>query len=93
MAWHLRADSIIHINAPAATPASLRARSEIRRQSVGSRAVDRTPTLAWDLLVRLVGDEADLIERATAALEHAGDAELLSLVRKYADGWRPETYE
>lgn len=69
------------------------ARSEIRRQSVGSRAVNRTPTLAWDLLVSLVGDEAELIERATAALEHAADAELLSLVRKYADGWRPETYE
>lgn len=69
------------------------ARSEIRRQSVGSRTVNRTPTLAWDALVSLVGDEAELVRRATVALEEVGDAEHLTLLHKYADGWRPDSFE
>lgn len=70
------------------------ARTEIRTQNSNSRVVSRIPVLMWDLLVRLVGDETSLVERATAALQEDSDHELLELVAKYASGWRPpEQYQ
>lgn len=80
---------------PVLTRALVRsARTEIRTQNSNSRVVARIPVLMWDLLVRLVGDEASLIERAAGALQGGEDPELLELVRKYAGGWRPpERYQ
>ena len=51
-------------NSPKLTLSLLRAtQSETLRQSMGSRAVQRSPRLAWDELVGLYGDEATLKER------------------------------
>jgi len=80
-------------DAPEVTLSVLRsARSEVRRQSVGSRAVRRLPRLAWDALLEVYGDESvlrDRIERLKAA--HPGcDQELIALADRYLGGWRPE---
>ena len=67
--------------------------SELRSQSQGSRAVKRSPRLAWDVLVSLFGGE-DNLQRAigqTRSISNAlpGYAAVLSLADKYASGWRP----
>lgn len=70
------------------------ARSEVRTQSIGSRAVRRSPRLAWDALIELYGDEGLLRER----IDHIeagdkGDAkDLVELARKYIVGWRPKEF-
>jgi hypothetical protein len=69
------------------------ARSDTRSQSMGSRAVTRSPRLAWDVLVEVVGGEEQL-KQSLEALKAAGvedeDSELIQLADRYADGWRPE---
>ena len=67
------------------------ARTEVKSQSMGSRAVRRFPRLAWDALVQLYGDENNLRERIESldALRPDGSEELLQLARKYLGGWRP----
>jgi hypothetical protein len=80
-------------NSPTLTLAILRnALSEAKRQAVGSRAVRRSPVLAWDSLIELYGDEATLKERIKAlkATEPQGDDHLLELADKYIGGWRPK---
>jgi hypothetical protein len=70
------------------------ARSEVRSQSMGSRAVRRSSRLAWDVLTELFGDQDRLKERIDR-LKNAkpeGEHELLSLVDKYLGGWRPEDF-
>jgi hypothetical protein len=68
-----------------------KARTEVRSQTMGSRAVRRRMQLNWDSLVDLVGGEAVLRERIetlrTARPEGIGD--LLELADKYLSGWRP----
>jgi hypothetical protein len=79
-------------DAPQVTFAVLRsARSEALSQSMGSRAVRRSPRLAWDALVDLYGDEAVLRDRIESlkAVQPADADELLQLAGKYVDGWRP----
>jgi hypothetical protein len=82
-------------DAPQLTLAILRAaRSEVRSQPIGSRAVRRYPQLAWDVLVELYGDEATLrerIERLKASGTEGAD-ELLGLADKYLAGWRPKDF-
>lgn len=77
---------------PDVTRAILRsARSDVRSQSVGSRAVRRSARLAWDALVELYGGEGvlrDRIKRLKAS-QPEGDNELLQLAEKYGGGWRP----
>ncbi|MFY9270344.1 MAG: P-loop NTPase fold protein, partial [Candidatus Manganitrophaceae bacterium] len=70
------------------------ARSEVRRQSAGSRAVRRFPRLAWDALVSLFGDEGILRERIEKlkASQPEGVGDLLQLADKYLEGWRPEDF-
>jgi hypothetical protein len=59
---------------------------------VGSRAIRRSPRLAWDVLIELYGDEATLKERIEAlkATGPKGLDDLLHLADKYLAGWRPD---
>lgn len=82
-------------DSPEVTHALLRsARSEVRSQSMGSRAVRRMPRLAWDVLIELYGDEAILRDRVESLKisrpENNGD--LLNLADKYLAGWRPKEF-
>ena len=66
------------------------ARSETLRQAMGSRAVLRSPRLAWDELVEIYGDEATLRKRIES-LKNAnlkGSDELIELADKYLGGYR-----
>jgi len=87
-------ESLLKIDSsPELTLAVLRnSRSEVMRQSLGSRAVQRSPCLAWDVLVELYGDEATLRERIESlkATKPEGADDLLALVDKYLSGWRPK---
>jgi hypothetical protein len=71
------------------------ARSEVRSQSVGSRAVRREPRLAWDALVELYGDETILRQRIEAlrASSPGNIGDLLELADKYLGGWRPKDFD
>jgi hypothetical protein len=80
---------------PEFTLALLRAaRSEVTSQSLGSRAVRRSPQLAWDALTELYGGEATLRERIESlkATRPRGENDLLELADKYLGGWRPNTF-
>lgn len=70
------------------------ARSEIRSQSMGSRAVRRKPRLAWDALIEVCGNEIGLRQRIealrTSGPHNIGD--LLELADKYLAGWRPKDF-
>jgi len=70
------------------------ARSEVRSQSMGSRAVRRSPRLAWDVLVELYGDETILRQRIEALKSSRPDqiGDLLDLAEKYLGGWRPKDF-
>jgi len=80
-------------DSPGVTHALLKAaRSEVRSQSMGSRAVRRKPRLAWDALIELYGDEATLRQRIEALKTSRPDniGDLLDLANKYLAGWRPK---
>ena len=68
------------------------ARSEKLSQTIGSRAVRRSPRLAWEALIDLYGDEATLRQRIESLKEThpEGADELLELASKYLCGWRPD---
>jgi hypothetical protein len=70
------------------------ARSEVRSQAMGSRAVRRSPRLAWETLIELYGHEDTLRERIQRliATQPAGVGELLDLANKYLGGWRPSDF-
>jgi hypothetical protein len=77
---------------PQTTLAVLRsARSEVMSQSMGNRAVRRSPRLAWDALIELYGDEATLKARIESlnAITPEGADDLLELAGRYLSGWRP----
>jgi hypothetical protein len=80
---------------PALTVAVLRASvTEVRGQTIGSRAVRRSVRLHWDTLVTLYGSEDALRDRVQA-IEAAGlemDDKLRALVEKYLSGWRPPDF-
>jgi hypothetical protein len=80
---------------PELTLALLRAsRSEVKSQSLGSRAVRRSPQLAWDVLTELYGDGSTLRERIESlrATAPEGADDLLALADKYLSGWRPNPF-
>ncbi len=82
-------------DAPRMTLAILRAaRGDTRRQSIDSRAVRRSPRLAWEFLIEIFGDEATLRERLAGlkAANLTGADDLLPLVEKYLGGWRPGAF-
>jgi KAP-like P-loop domain-containing protein len=77
---------------PAVTLAVLRsARSETKSQTTGTRAVRRSPRLAWEPLAELFGEEAILLTRIEALKrsEIELDRDLVGLIDKYVGGWRP----
>ena len=83
-------------NSPELTLVLLRsARSEVRSQTLGSRAVRRTPHLDWDALIKLFGDEATLRQRIEElkATHPEGVGDLLELADKYLSGWRPDRHD
>ena len=88
------AEASLHIDgSPKLTLALLRsARSEELSQTMGSRAVRRSPRLAWEALIDLYGDEATLRQRIESLKEThpEGADELLELASKYSCGWRPD---
>jgi len=87
-------EPVIVPDAPELTLALLRsAVGETRSQGMGSRAIQRSPTLTWDALVEVFGGEPELARRVAdlGALEPT-DSELLTLVARYLDGWRPEEF-
>lgn len=72
------------------------ARSDFLGQSMGSRAVRRTPTLAWDFLAELYGAESGLtaaikaIDTADLSADHQ---QLLALAISYSEGYRPDHFD
>ena len=82
-------------DSPALTQAVIRAaRSDVRSQTMGSRAVRRLPRLAWDALVEIYGAEVTLKERIEnlKATQPEDSDQLLELAEKYLDGWRPTEF-
>lgn len=82
-------------DSPGVTRALLKAaRSEVRSQSMGSRAVRRKPRLAWDALIELYGDEATVRQRIEALKASRPDSigDLLDLADRYLAGWRPKDF-
>jgi KAP family P-loop domain len=81
--------------APELTLSLLRAaKGEVPAQSMDSRTVRSFARLSWDALVSLYGGEATLRDRVDLlkATNPPGETELLDLVDKYLDGWRPEPF-
>lgn len=70
------------------------AKSEVRSQPMGSRAVTRNARLYWDGLINVFGDEAILRERIVSLRESTIgiEQELRDLVEKYLNGWRPNEF-
>lgn len=70
------------------------AKSEVRSQSMESRAVRRSARLAWAVLIELYGDENLLMERLEAlkATNPRGADDLIALAERYASGWRPSEF-
>ena len=62
---------------------------ETRSQSMNSRKVKITPVLHWQMLVRVIGSE-EAIKNITAKLKKVdGQTDLIILIEKYLEGWRP----
>jgi len=77
-----------------ATAVLLDARSVVRSQTMGNRAVRQTTQLHWDVLVDIFGDE-DNIKTAIDSLRDTEDQELKSLIDladNYLSGWRPPSW-
>ena len=65
---------------------------ENRRQSSESKHVHRTPVLAWGRLCDVYSDESTIAQVYKRMCDDPApdSAELLELIRKYLDGWRPK---
>jgi hypothetical protein len=66
--------------------------AEVRSQSLGDRAVRRTPRLAWDVIVELFRNEDAVRARLAEAkgVATAEDGPAIELVERYLAGWRPK---
>ncbi len=71
------------------------ARQEVKSQTLGTRAVQRSARLEWDVLVQLYGTEDVLKQRMQELKSTApqGVDDLLALADRYAVGWRPRRDE
>ena len=65
---------------------------ENRRQSSESTHVHRTPVLAWGELCGVYSDESTIeqVYKKMCEAPESDSADLLELIKKYLDGWRPE---
>ena len=82
-------------DSPGVTLALLRsARSEVRGQTLGSRAVHRSPRLQWKVLVDLYGSEDTLRERIEKlkVSQSMGADDILKLAERYLGEWRPSDF-
>lgn len=92
-----RSDSeaeIVVPDAPQITHRLLKSsRSDTISQSLGSYAIHREPRLAWSALVAVYAGEDALVRRVNELLasQELVDSSLEELLRKYLDGWRPES--
>ncbi len=80
---------------PAVTATILRSsRSDVRTQTVGSRAVRLQPRLAWETLTDVYGGEQVVRERieSLTASDIEVEEDLITLARQYLDGWRPADF-
>lgn len=70
------------------------ARSESRSQAMGSRAVTKSPRLAWKVLIDLYGGEETLRKRIEDLREAKLDdcAEVIALADRYLAGWNPKDF-
>lgn len=66
---------------------------ENRHQSFESTHVHRTPVLAWGELCGVYSDESTIarVYKRMCETPESDSAELLKLIKKYLDGWRPES--
>lgn len=76
---------------PALTIAILKSAVSEALHSKG-RLVNREQRLAWDMLVRVFGGEANLVQRIGELDAADDDQELVDLARRYAAGWRPPEF-
>jgi hypothetical protein len=96
--WHPEAESspISTDNLELNAAILLAARSYVRSQAVGQRAVSRALRLHWDVLVNLYGDEARLTQAIDSvrdlAREHEQLNETVTLADRYLTGWRPPEF-
>lgn len=67
-------------------------RSESISQTMGSRAVKRSPRLAWKILVEIYGSKETLRDRIqeVKALQIANVGDVLDLADRYLSGWSPK---
>ena len=65
---------------------------ENRCQSSESTHIHRTPVLAWGKLCGVYSDESTIEQVYNKMCEapESDSADLLELIKKYLDGWRPE---
>ena len=68
--------------------------TEVRGQTMGSRAVRRSPRLAWDTLVTVYGSEKIVRDRwdALESSRIGVDDQLRELVQRHLSGWRPQDF-
>ena len=68
------------------------AAGENRRQSSEGTHIHRTPVLAWGKLCGVYSDESTIAQVYKRMCDNPelDSAELLELIKKYLDGWRPE---
>lgn len=68
------------------------AERENRRQSFEDAHVHRTPVLAWGELCGVYSDESTIeqVYKKMCEAPESDSANLLELIKKYLDGWRPE---
>ena len=65
---------------------------ENRCQSFGSAHVHRTSVLAWGELCGVYSDQSTIeqVYKMMCEAPESDSADLLELIKKYLDGWRPE---
>lgn len=70
------------------------ARSESKSQTIGSRAVKRSPRLAWKILIEIYGSEETLGDRIqdVKALQITDIGDVLDLADRYLSGWRSKDF-
>lgn len=64
-------------------------RSVMKSQSWDSRTVKYEDHLAWDALVKIFGTEGAIKTAVELLKKTDGDTDIVQIVEKYIDGWRP----
>ena len=88
-------DVLVVPNVPALTLAILKSsRSESKSQATESRAVIRSPRLAWKALIELFQGE-DMLRARIEGMRPllSADDPLIQLIDKYLSGWKPDKFD